>query len=61
MFDLRIPSGWFFAIVGAILAGLGIFNPGLRAPLTDFNVNLYTGAALLVFGGVLLGLARRRP
>ncbi len=61
MFDLRIPSGWFFAIVGAILAGLGVFDPGLRAPMTDFNVNLYTGSALLIFGGALLWLAHARP
>ena len=61
MFDLRIPSGWFFIIVGTILTGLGVFDPGLRAPLTDFNVNLYCGAALQGFGGVLLWLAHRRP
>ena len=59
MLDLRIPSGLFFAIVGLILCALGVFSPGLRAPLTDINVNLYSGLAMLAFGAFLLLLARR--
>jgi hypothetical protein len=58
--DLRIPSGFFFASIGAILLVVGIVQPGLRAPLTQTNANLYTGAAILAFGGILLWLARRR-
>jgi hypothetical protein len=38
---------------------MGIFAPGTRAPLTTVNVNLYTGLVMLVFGGVMLWLARR--
>ena len=59
MFDLRVPSGLFFTILGLILVGLGLFDSGLRARLTDANVNLYAGAAMLVFGLLLLLLARR--
>jgi len=59
MLDLRIPSGWFFTIVGLILCGLGILSPENRAALTDVNVNLYGGLAMLVFGAALLLLARR--
>ena len=59
MLDLRVPSGWFFAIVGLILCGLGIFSPGARAALTDVNVNLYGGLGMLSFGALLLVLARR--
>jgi hypothetical protein len=59
MWDLRTPSGWFFAILGAILCLTGLFARDLRAPLTDFNVNLYAGAAMLLFGGILLWMARR--
>jgi len=58
MLDLRIPSGWFFAIVGLILCGLGVFS-GARAALTDVNVNLYCGLVMLSFGALLLVLARR--
>jgi predicted phage tail protein len=61
MLDLRTPSGWFFALLGAILVILGVFTPGLRASLTDLNVNLYCGIVMLAFGGVMLLLARTRP
>ncbi len=57
--DLRVPSGWFFTIIGLILAGMGVFVPGTRAALTDANVNLYSGVAMLVFGIIMLLLAKR--
>ena len=57
--DLRIPSGLFFMLLGLILTVMGLFSPGVRAPLTDVNVNLYAGIAMLVFGAVLLLLGRR--
>jgi len=60
MLDLRVPSGLFFAIVGLILCGLGVFSPGARAALTDVNVNLYAGLVVLTFGSTLLLLARSR-
>jgi uncharacterized membrane protein HdeD (DUF308 family) len=59
MLDLRIPSGWFFAIVGVILLVFGLFEPDARSTLTDANVDLYCGVAMLVFGGFLLALAFR--
>ncbi len=59
MLDLRIPSGLFFAAMGAILAVQSVVSPGLRAPLTVGDVNLYSGLFMLAFGGVLLLLARR--
>jgi hypothetical protein len=57
--DLRVPSGWFFFLLGVILAGMGLFAPDARATLTDANVNLYSGVSMLVFGVFLLLLARR--
>jgi hypothetical protein len=57
MLDLRVPSGSFFAITGAILVAVSFTNP--HAPMTDSNVDLYTGLVMLVFGGFLLLLARR--
>lgn len=57
--DLRVPSGWFFTLLGAILLGMGLLAPGDRAELTDANVNLYSGAAMLVFGAFLLLMAWR--
>ena len=60
MLDLRAPTGWFFSILGVILLVLGIFSSELRAALTTVNVNLYCGAAMLIFGGVMLFLAYRK-
>ena len=57
--DLRKPSGYFFTLLGLILSVLGFIAPDMRAPLTAANVNLYAGLAMLVFGLVLLLLARR--
>ena len=59
MLDLRIPSGWFFAALGAMLEIQAVLSPDLRAPLTVGNVNLWAGLFMLGFGGVLLLLARR--
>ena len=57
--DLRVPSGWFFTLVGLILVGMGVFAPDTRAALTTVNVNLYSGLAMLLFGLFLLLLAWR--
>lgn len=57
--DLRQPSGYFFTLLGLILSVMGLIAPGARAPLTEVNVNLYAGLAMLVFGVILLLLARR--
>jgi hypothetical protein len=59
MLDLRVPSGSFFTILGVVLLFMGITDPGNHADLTDVNVNLYAGLAMLVFGLFLLLLARR--
>jgi hypothetical protein len=58
MLDLRLPSGIFFAITGILLMVFGIVSSA-HAPLTDANVNLYTGAVMTAFGLILLLLARR--
>jgi hypothetical protein len=58
MLDLRIPTGWFFAIIGVILVAMGILFPSERAALTEANVNLYCGVVMLAFGNVMLALAR---
>jgi len=58
MLDLRVPSGWFFTLLGVILLVMGVFAPQTRAALTDINVNLYCGVLVLAFGLFLLILAR---
>jgi hypothetical protein len=59
MLDLRYPIGWFFALVGLIVAGMGIFVPEAHATLTSTNVNLYCGLFMIVFGVFFLLLAWR--
>lgn len=56
MSDLRLPIGIFFAIVGLLLFTM----PSARAPLTEVPVNAYAGASMLLFGGAMLWLARRK-
>ena len=55
MMDLRFPIGVFFVIVGVLLETVA----NATAPLASVRVNTYEGAAMLLFGGVLLLLARR--
>ena len=57
MGDLRTPSGIFFLLTGLLLTGYSF--TGAKAPLTDLNLNLYTGLVMLGFGGALLWLAQR--
>jgi hypothetical protein len=59
MLDLRLPSGLFFVLTGAMLTGMGLLDAGNRAPLQQANVNLDAGLVMLVFGGFLLLLAWR--
>jgi len=59
MNDLRVPIGGFFALVGAILCGVGL-AANFEAPLESANVNLDCGISMLIFGAVMLWLARRK-
>ncbi len=56
MSDLRLPIGIFFVLIGLILNAA----PSARAPLSDVPVNAYAGVAMLIFGGAMLWLSRRR-
>jgi Kef-type K+ transport system membrane component KefB len=56
MNDLRNPIGLFFALVGLMLA----FEWRETAPLTSAPVNLYVGATMVLFGVVMVWLARRK-
>lgn len=60
MRDLRLPTGLLFAVLGLVLLSWAFLHPDLRAPMSDVNVNLWSGLSLISFGGVLLWLARRK-
>jgi len=58
MDDLRVPIGSFFVILGVMLL-IAYFFVASSAPLASPGVNLWCGLAMLVFGVIMLLLARR--
>ena len=60
--DVRIPMGVMFAILGVILLVYGVLT-GSDDPIytrsLGYNVNLWWGLFLLLFGGAMLALAQR--
>jgi hypothetical protein len=61
-FDLRLPIGLMFSIVGLLLTGFGLVSDhAIYQRSLGINVNLWWGLVLVVFGVVMLGLARRGP
>jgi hypothetical protein len=58
--DLRLPIGLMFSIIGALLMVFGMTSdPAIYRRSLGFNVNLWWGLVLLVFGLVMLWLVRR--
>ena len=60
--DIRAPIGGLFTVLGAMLAGYGLFGSGGGGSSelsSGASVNLWWGLVMLVFGIVLLLLARR--
>jgi hypothetical protein len=60
--DIRMPLGLMFAIQGALLAGFGVAtasSPIYRQHSLGINVNLWSGLGMVIFGVVMLWLARR--
>jgi hypothetical protein len=58
--DIRYPIGLLFVIIGAILVACGLFiRPEGHAGLAlTSNVNLCWGVVQIIFGGVMLALAK---
>lgn len=60
-FDLRLPIGMLFSLFGVILTGYGFATKGnteLYAKSLGKNMNLEWGLVLLVFGVIMLLLAK---
>ena len=58
--DLRWPLGFVFALFGAILVGYGLLgDASLYRRSLGINVNLVWGLVVLLFGLLMLLLARR--
>lgn len=61
--DIRVPIGLLFVVLGLILAVLGLAT--LNDPVTyskslGVNINLWTGAGMLAFGGIMLFFSLRK-
>lgn len=59
-FDLRLPIGLLFSLLGLLLTVFGLFSPPeLYQRSLGTNMNLWWGLAILAFGAVMLGFALR--
>jgi hypothetical protein len=58
--DVRIPIGGMFTVIGGLLAIYGLVSDkAMYSRSLDININLWWGLAMLVFGVLMLMLARR--
>ncbi len=56
--DIRIPIGGMFTLLGALLAGYGLFGGAAASQRSlAVNIDLWWGAAMLAFGVLMLALA----
>jgi hypothetical protein len=60
--DIRLPLGLIFLIIGAILALYGAFTWGSAMYLNSggINLNVVWGSVMVVFGGMMFALSRRK-
>jgi small-conductance mechanosensitive channel len=58
--DIRLPIGLLFVIIGALLAGFGMWgDKTIYEHSLGINVNLWWGLVMLLFGAIFLWLSRR--
>jgi len=58
--DIRIPIGYFFTLIGAILIVFGLVSDrAIYERSLGINVNFWWGSVLLAFGGYMLAMAFR--
>jgi membrane-bound ClpP family serine protease len=61
-FDIRLPIGGLFLLLGAILTVYGVAtksDPQLYARSENITINLWWGIVMLVFGALMLFYGRR--
>jgi hypothetical protein len=61
-FDIRIPIGGLFLMLGGILTAYGIATKSdtqLYARAENITINLWWGLVMLVFGGIMLFFGTR--
>ena len=63
MLDIKIPIGLMFSIFGVILLIYGFItrhDDALYQKSLSHNINLWMGGLMLVFGGVMLLLVKKK-
>ncbi len=61
-FDIRRLIGAVFVVYGLILTAVGIFGTHhVKNKAAGINIDLWTGLAMLVFGGLMIFWALARP
>jgi membrane protein implicated in regulation of membrane protease activity len=61
-FDIRLPIGGLFTVLGLIIGGYGLAtasNPAHYESSQGVNINLWWGLVMLLFGVLLLAAAGR--
>jgi len=61
-FDIRLPIGTLFALLGIILVGYGVMtwsDAGLYVRSESIDINLWWGVVMLIFGGAMFYFGRR--
>jgi hypothetical protein len=59
-FDIRLPIGLMFLLIGALLVSYGLFTTPVDVDRSaGYNVNAWWGGLMTLFGLAMLGLARR--
>ena len=60
-FDIRIPIGFLFTALGALLVLFGLFTmqSSIYEHSLGMNINLGWGAVLLIFGLLMIFFAKR--
>ncbi len=62
--DIKVPIGLMFTILGLLLTIFGLATAGnaeMYQRSLDININLWTGAAMLVIGIVMLATSKLKP
>jgi hypothetical protein len=58
--DIRMPIGWLFLVYGVLLIGYGVFSDqAIYERSLGVNINAGWGVVMLLFGAIMLALARR--
>ena len=59
--DIRLPIGLLFLLVGGLLLAYGLLaDPATTGAVASTRIDAWWGVLMMLFGAVMLVLARRR-